>query len=96
MYNIRKSEGKFNFNKMIRKGVLTSDAITERRTQNIVVAIYEGVIREELDCDASDELNTVFGRSIYCNFEQSYFLGYTNGQERHSKGILYKNNKVMS
>lgn len=61
----------------------------------MVVAVHEGIIKEAKDCDEKDPENTVFGRSLYCNLDQSFFLGYTNGLERQGKGIYMKKGNIF-
>lgn len=36
----------------------------------------------------------MFGRSIYCNYDKSYYFGYTYSLDRHTKGILVKDNII--
>jgi hypothetical protein len=66
--------------------------ISQRKSQNIVVAIYEGIILEN---KTSYDIKPIFGRSIYCNYEKSYYVGYSNyGQEKHGKGIYFRKNTI--
>jgi len=50
----------------------------------MIVAFYEGIIDE--DQNLTDG-HPVFGRSLYANYDDCYYLGYTRGMERHAKGI---------
>jgi hypothetical protein len=85
---------KFNSEKDIKRCNITYEIINNCKYQNLIVSFYEGMIIENEDYDSS-RTNFKFGRTIYCNFDESYYLGYMNGKEKHSKGIYIKNNKIF-
>lgn len=85
---------KMDLHILMRRGV-SSSSIGESRINNIIVAYYEGVIKDYLDPDDDDEAtNLAFGRSIYCNCDKTYYLGYTLGMEKHQKGIMVYDNEI--
>lgn len=76
---IRKLELKL----LMRRGI-SSSSISEGRINNVIVSYYEGMIRDYFNSAIDDEeTNLAFGRSIYCNYEKTYYFGYTLGQEKH-------------
>ena len=59
----------------------------------MIVAFYEGTIDEGQSNNAG---HPVFGRSLYANYDDCHYLGYTRGMERHGKGIYVCDDEVMA
>ena len=68
---------------------MSSENITERKTQNLIIAFYEGFMKEWGDY-SEDKRHILFGRSLYCNYKMSYYQGYTTGLQRNTKGIYHR------
>ena len=66
--------------------------INNKRIKNIIVSVYEGIINEANEFEQYPyQKDLLFGRSLYCNYKRSYYIGYYNGPlDRHSKGIMWR------
>ena len=56
----------------------------------MIIAVYEGVIKE-----VTDHEECHFGRNVFCNFEYSYHYGYYKALQMHCKGVLVQKNEVV-
>lgn len=84
--------------KLLHKRGVNPEKISDKKMSNVMVAYYEGIIRDYFRPEHDDEAkNTVFGRSIFCNYSSvTYYFGYTLGMERQGKGILVVENDILS
>ena len=64
----------------------------KQKNKNLIVSLYEGIINESIDYqEIPYQTDLLFGRSLYCNYKRSYYIGYFNGPlDRHSKGIMWR------
>jgi len=96
LHQLRKADGKFDSKRLIGKGLLNQKHIFERKVQNVLVCFFEGMVDEQQEQPQSGKIMKMqFGRSLYCNFEKSYHIGYMAGNERHAKGILVRRNQIF-
>lgn len=69
----------FNMNSL-RLKLITQQAIDRAKKQNTIVSLYEGTLNESVEpCHDPLPQMLSFGRSLYCNFTSSYYVGHTVG-----------------
>ena len=83
----------FDSRKYIKMGFYSQNLIQDKKFQNILLCYYEGIINE--DEKNFKENQTAFGRSLYTNFEKSFYVGYMLGNEKHTKGVLVRKNQAF-
>ena len=52
----------------------------------------EGLLEGEIEND-QDPDKQLFGRSLYCNYPKSYYIGYTSRLQKNMKGIYSQQRK---
>ena len=85
-------QGKLDLKALQYRRGYTNNYISEEKANNLLIAMYEGIIRETVEQGNDPDACMVFGRSIYCNFARTLYIGYTSGLDRHGKGLYAKNN----
>ena len=74
--------------------VITNEMITDKKSSNLLIAVYEGFLKEGTN-PTDDTVTPVFGRSIYCNHYNSYYIGNTHANERHGNGCYVQKGKIL-